>query len=359
MSAVLPVIIPVAPAGTPRGIVTRLHAGGDRYNIRKRALTVLRLGTAIIACASLSMPDSLAQSYPLKPIRLIAGFTAGSAPDTLARIVTPVLSESLGQPVVVENRGGAGGSIATEMVAKAPADGYTLLVLAAADTLQPALRANLPYDLERDLAPVSLMATSTGVLAIHPSVPARNVRELIALARAHPGKLNYGSSGIGSSSHLMGELFNSMAEVKMAHVPYKGSADSAIATASGQIEISFPSVAALLPLMESGKLRALAVTSAKRTASLPSIPTLGEAGLPGYDRTTWWGVVAPTGVPRDIVTRLNAVIGKAVNTAEMKTALNKQGLDPQTNTPEQFAAFIRSEIAQNAKLIKLSGAKTE
>jgi tripartite-type tricarboxylate transporter receptor subunit TctC len=327
--------------------------------MRKSGRIVLRLIAGIVACANLPIADSLAQSFPNKPIRLYLGFSVGSAPDAIARLLAPVLFENLGQPVVVENRGGAGGSIATETVAKSPADGYTLLLMAAADTLQPALRAKLPYDLERDFAPVSLVAVGTAVLAIHPSVPARNVKELMALARSNPGKLSYGSSGVGSSSHLMGELFNAMAGMNVVHVPYKGSADSAIATAAGQIEISFPSVVALLPLQEAGKLRALAVTSAKRASLLPSIPTLNESGLTGYDRTTWWGVVAPTGVSRDIITRLHAVIGKIVNTPEMKASINRQGLEPQTNTPEQFAAFIHGEIAQNARLIKLAGAKTE
>ena len=327
--------------------------------MRKSARIVVQLFAGIVVCASLSVSDSLAQAYPTKPIRLLVGFTAGSAPDGIARILVPVLSESLGQPVVVENRGGAGGSIATAAVAKSPADGYTLLMMAAADTLQPALRPNLPYDVARDLAPVSMVVTGTAVLSVHPSLPVRDVRGLIALARAHPGKLNYGSSGVGSSSHLMGELFNSMAGVKIAHVPYKGSADSAIATAAGHIEISFPSVVAIGPLVEARKLRPIAVTSAKRSSLMPSLPTISEAGLPGYDRSTWFGVVTPTGVPKDTIARLNAVIGKVVNSPEIKSLLIKQGLEPRTSTPEEFAAFIRTQLAQNAKLIRLSGAKID
>jgi tripartite-type tricarboxylate transporter receptor subunit TctC len=327
--------------------------------VRKPGRNIFRLFAGIAACANLSVADSLAQSLPNKPIRLYLGFSVGSAPDAVARLLAPMLSENLGQPLVVDNRVGAGGSIATETVAKSAADGHTLLLLAAADTLQPALRAKLPYDLERDFAPVSMVAIGTAVLAIHPLVPARSVKELMALARSNPGKLSYGSSGAGSSSHLMGELFNSMAKVNIAHVPYKGSADSAIATAAGQIEMSFPSVVALLPLQEAGKLRALAVTSAKRASLLPSIPTLDESGLTGYDRTTWWGVVAPTGVSRDSITRLNAVIGKVVNMPGTKASIIRQGLEPQTNSPEQFAAFIHGEIAQNARLIRLSGAKTD
>jgi len=325
----------------------------------KPASIFFPLVTGIVACTGLPILDSLAQSYPVKPIRLFVGFTAGAAPDGIARTLAPTLSEALGQTVVVENRGGAGGSIATAAVAKSPADGYTLLMMAAADTLQPALRRNLPYDVARDLAPVSMVVTGTAVLSIHPSLPVRDIKGLIALARAHPGKLNYGSSGIGSSSHLMGELFNSMAGVKITHVPYKGSADSAIATAAGHIEISFPSIVAVGPLVEAKKLRPLAVTSAKRASLMPSLPTISEAGLPGYDRSTWFGVVAPTGVAKDIVTRLNTVIGKVVHTAEIKALLMKQGLEPQTNTPEEFGAFIQAQLKQNAKLIKLSGIKTD
>ena len=325
----------------------------------KPAIIFFRLFTGIVACANLSISDALAQSYPGKPIRLLVGFTAGSAPDGIARTLAPTLSEALGQPVVVENRGGAAGSIATAAVAKSPPDGYTLLMMAAADTLQPALRSKLSYDVARDLAPVSMVVTGTAVLAVHPSLPVRDVKGLIALARAHPGKLNYGSSGIGSSSHLMGELFNSMAGVKIAHVPYKGSADSAIATAAGHIEISFPSVVAVIPLVEARKLRPIAVTRARRASLMPSLHTISEAGLPGYDRSTWFGVVAPASVPKDVVPRLNAVIGKVVNTAEIRALLMKQGLEPQTNTPEEFAAFIQTQLAQNAALVKSSGVKTD
>jgi tripartite-type tricarboxylate transporter receptor subunit TctC len=231
--------------------------------------------------------------------------------------------------------------------------------MAAADALQPALRSRLPYDLERDFAPTTIVALGMAALALHPSVPARNVKELVALARANPGKLNFGSSGIGSSSHLMGEMFNQYAGVRISHVPFKGSADSAIATASGQIEISYPAVNALLPLMDAGKLRALAVTGMKRTAILPNVPTMNESGLTGYERTTWWCVVAPAATPKDVMAKLYAATLKTVTTPEYKAALNKQGFDLQTTTPEQFSAFLHDEIAQNSKIVRLSGAKTE
>lgn len=323
----------------------------------KKAVNSIFLIAAAIACAGLPVADAVAQSYPAKPIRMFVGFSAGSAPDGISRLLAPVLLESLGQPLVVENRGGAGGSIATAMVAKSAADGYTLLMLAAADTLQPALRTRLPYDLERDIRPVALIATGTAVLAVHPSLPVRSVKELIALARANAGKLNYGSSGLGSSSHLMGELFNQMAGVKITHVPYKGSADSALANASGQIEISFPSVIAVQSFMQSGKLKPLAVTSSRRATLLANLPTIGESGLAGYDRSTFFGVAAPAGVPNDIVTRLNAAINAAVNASDIRAALIKQGLEPRTATPEDFARFVREQVVQNSKLIKSIGVK--
>lgn len=314
---------------------------------------------ATVVCASFSSPDAFAQNYPTKPIRLLVGFATGSGTDVVARTLAPMVLKNLGQTMVVENRMGAGGSIATEAVAKSPADGYTLLMMAAADTLQPALRPKLAYDLERDFAPVSLVASGMAALVVHPSVPASNLKELIALARAHPGKLNYGTGGVGSSAHLMGELLKSMAKANITHVPYKGSAAAAIATAGGQIEMSFPSVASVGPLLEAKKLRAIAVTGMKRALSLPAVPTLNEAGLPGYNRTSWWGIVGPTGLSKEIIARLHTVLGSIVATPEIKTSLNRQGLDTQTSTPEQFAALIHSETKLNTKLIRMTGAKAE
>lgn len=320
---------------------------------------IFRWFAGIAACASLSVFDAIGQGYPVKPIRIVVGFSAGGGTDITARRIGQKLSEHLGQPVIVENRTGAGGTIATERVATSPADGYTLLLVTAADVIQPALRAKLPYDLERDLAPVSLVAIAPFVLVIHPSVPAHNVKELIALARLQPGKLSYGSSGVGSSAHLMHELFNLMAKVNTVHVPYKGASEILVATAAGHIDMSFNAVATALPFVKIGKVKPLAATTAKRALLLPSLPTLDESGLPGYDRYGWYGVLVPAGVSRDIIARLNAVIGKAVNTDEMKDSFNSDGLEPQTSTREQFAAHIHREIAQNAKLIKLIGLKAE
>ena len=314
----------------------------------------------MLACLAAPVLDaSAAEIFPDKPIRMVVGFGTGGSADVLARLLAPKLSEQLGQPMVVENRPGASGAIATERVATAPGDGYTLLLMTVGDTVIPALRIKLPYDLERDFAAVSLVMSAPFVLVVHPSVPALNVTELIALARSQPGKLSFGSVGVGSSPHLMAELLNLMAKVKTVHVPYKSGAENVIAVASGQIEMYFSSVASLLPLLEARRIRPLALSSAKRASFMSSIPTLHESGLAGYDRAAWQGVIAPASVPKDIVARLNATIGKVVNAPDMKESLLKQGLEPQTDTPEQFAAFIRAEVAANANLIRFIGLKPE
>ena len=275
-----------------------------------------------------------AQPYPVKPIKFIVGFAAGGAADVTARMLAPKLSEALGQPIIIENRGGSGGLLATEAVAKSPPDGYTLLLMPAADTIQPAVRRRLPYDLERDFVPVTRIVYGPWFLVVHPSVPAQNIKELVALARANPGKLNYASSGIGIS-------------------------DGVTATASGEVDMIIASIPAATPLVSAKRARALGVTTAQRTPLAPHMPTLNESGLPGFDRSGWYGVLAPAGVPREIVARLNAAIVKIVNTPEMRQAYMKQGLDPAPTTAEEFGVFIRSEIAQNIKLVKAAGIKVE
>jgi tripartite-type tricarboxylate transporter receptor subunit TctC len=301
----------------------------------------------------------MAQTYPVKPVRLIVGYTSGGGADTTARLVAQRLSELLGRQMVVENRPGASGTIATERVATAPPDGYTLLLMTTGDTVQPALRSKLPYDLQRDLAPVSQLTTAPFALTTHPAVPARNIKELVALARVHPGKLSFGSSGVGASPHLAAELFKSMAAINMMHVPYKGGTDAIMAMISGQIDMSFTTVTAALPLLGVGKLKALAVTTGRRASMLPAVPTMSESGVSGYSYSVWYGVLTPAATPADVIGRLNAAIVKAVDTPETREALQKQGLEPQTNTPNEFAAFIRGEIAQNAKLIRLAEVKPE
>jgi tripartite-type tricarboxylate transporter receptor subunit TctC len=324
---------------------------------RSRSKSELCIG--FFTCAVLASPDGMAQPYPAKPIRLIVGYTTGGPTDTTARMVAQKLSEHVGQSVIVENRAGASGTLGKERVASSPPDGYTLLVMSSGDAIVQALFAKAPRDLELGFAPVSLAATGTYVLIVHPSVPVLNVKELIALARANPDKLTYGSSGVGSSVHLAGELLNVKANLKIVHVPYKSSADSARATASGEVGLSFPGIPGALPFLYAKKIRALAVTSKKRVAMMADTPTLNESGVPGYDRYGWYGLLAPVGTPKEVIARLNAAIGEVVNVAEMKSALNQQGLEPQTTTPDQFGAFIQGEIAENAKLIKLIGLKAE
>jgi tripartite-type tricarboxylate transporter receptor subunit TctC len=317
------------------------------------------LVTALGAGALITSLDALAQAYPAKPIRLVVGYTTGGPTDTTARMVAQKLSELVGQPVIVENRAGASGTLGKERVASSPPDGYTLLVMSSGDAIVQALFAKAPRDLELGFAPVSLAATGTYVLIVHPSVPVRNVKELIALARANPGKLTYGSSGVGSSVHLAGELLNVKANLKIVHVPYKSSADSARATASGEVGLSFPGIPGALPFLYAKKIRALAVTSKKRVAMMAETPTLNESGVPGYDRYGWYGVLAPAATPKEVIARLNAAMSEVINVADMKVALNLQGLEPQTTTPEQFGAFIQADIMENAKLIKLIGLKAE
>jgi tripartite-type tricarboxylate transporter receptor subunit TctC len=290
---------------------------------------------------------------------MLFGYTAGNSGDVSARLLAQKMAESLGQNVIVENRPGASGAIADEAAAKSPPDGHTLLYAAGAIAILPALRSKLPYDVERDFAPVSLVVTTTFALVVHPSVPVREVKALIALARSQKRRLTFGSPGVGSSAHFAGELFNMMGDVKMLHVPYKGPSEAAIGVVTGEVDLAFPSTAAALPLMSSGKLKALAVSSGKRVTIMPSVPTLSEAGVAGYERYGWNGVLVPVAVPKDIVARLNGVIVKSVGTPEIRDAYTKLGIEPHTSTPGEFGAFIRNELAQNAKVAKFAGIRIE
>jgi len=313
----------------------------------------------VLSAFSLFSPAALAQAYPVKPVRLIVGYTPGGAADTTARLVAQKLSETPGWQVLVENRPGASGTIATERVATAPPDGYTLLLMTTGDTVQPALRSKLPYDLQRDLAPITQLTMGAFVLTTHPSVPARSIGDLIALARKNPGKLSFGSPGVGASPHLAAELFKFMGGIDMVHVPYKGGADAIVAMVSGQIEMSFTTITAAFPLLRAGRLSALAVTTDRRALLLPTVPTMSESGLPGYSYTVWYGVLTASATPSEVIGRLNAAIVKAIDTAEMKEAITKQGLEPRTSASNEFSAFIRSELVKNAKLIKLAQLKPE
>ena len=296
--------------------------------------------------------EAPAQSYPSKPIRIVVGFSPGGGTDVTARLVAQKLSAELGQSVVVENRTGAAGIIAGDYVARQPADGYTLLMVASTTLINAVLRGK---SLEPDFAPVTLVTTAPLVLVVHPSVPARNVKQLIALARSRPGALVFGSDGVGGTTHLAFEQFSEMAKVKLVHVPYKGAGDSVVAVVSGQVDMNMASAPATLPLLRAGKYRALAVSSEKRYSLLPSIPSISEAALPGFNLISFFGLLAPKAMPKDIVARVNAAVSKVVNTPELIEAINKQGMEAQTNSPEQFTEFMRTMSAQIARLGKSSG----
>ena len=331
---------------------------GDTRQTGARMVCTLLCVAAMLAGLAAS-GGVLAQAWPAKPVRIVVGYAAGGGADTTARPVAQKLADHFSQPFLVENRPGASSSLAIERVARADPDGYNLLQLSSPGIAQAVLRLKLPYDLERDLAAISLMTYAPAVLVVHPSVPAKDVKELVALARAQPGKINYGSSGMGGSAHFAGELFNLMAKVDMTHVPYKGGADAVVATAAGQIEVSYPSVPSALPLLAAGKVRPLAVASIRRVSSLPQVPTLDEAGLTGYDLSVWYGLLAPAGTPQAIVEALNAALVKQLAGADMKDLLNKGGLEVQTGTPQEFAALIKREIALYARLSRQAGMKPE
>lgn len=303
----------------------------------------------------------MAQEYPVRPIRIIVPFTPGAGTDIVGRAVAQSLHEAWKQSIVVDNRPGAGGTIAGEMVARAAPDGYTLMLgnvstLAIARALNP----RLGYDPLRDFAPITLISTSENVLVIHPSVPAASVRELIAYAKANPRKLNYGSSGNGTTSHLGGAMFASMVGIEMTHVPYKGSGPMLTDLLAGQLQLSFSSVPTALPHIRSGRLRALAVTLLARSSTLPELPTVQEAaGLKGFELSLWQGIVAPAATPRAIVLKLSQQIAASLRTAELKNKLTAQGLEVVGNSPEQFAAYIRDEIDKWTRVVRASGARSE
>jgi len=299
-----------------------------------------------------------AEPYPVRPIRMIVGFAPGGGTDLTARPVAQKLSELLGQQVIVENRPGAAGNIATEQVVKAPPDGYTLLMgTIAALAINPSLYGDLRFDPETDLAPVIQVVDATNVLALHPSVPAGSVKELIALAREK--SLSAGSSGIGATGHLSIELFNLMAGVKLVHVPYTGGGPAMADLVGGQVNLIFATTASAIPHLKSGRIKGIAVTTAKRSALLPDLPTISESGLAGFDANNWYGLVVPAKTPRAIIDQLNAEVTKILAMPDVKTTLFNQGLDPAPGTPEQFGAYIKSERAKWAKVIKESGAKPE
>jgi tripartite-type tricarboxylate transporter receptor subunit TctC len=317
-------------------------------------LILSRISLALSAVMlGLAMGDALAQSYPSKPIHLIVPFPPGGGNDILARIIAPKLAESLGQQVVIDNRPGATGTVGSELAARSAPDGYTLhMVTSSTHAVNPGLVSKLPYDPLKDFAPVTQLASYQLILVVNPSVPAKSVKELIALAKSKTGQLNYASPGTGTSMHLAGELFNSMAGVDMVHIPYKGSVPGMTDILGGRVQIGFNTMLSTMPYVKAGKLRALALTSAERSPALPDLPTVAEAGVPGYEATSWYGIVAPARTPREIVTKLNTELVKILKLSDVREQLSSQGVEPVSNTPEQFAAYIKAEIEKWAKVIK-------
>jgi len=310
------------------------------------------LALGALAATSLMGAPAFTQAWPARPISLIVPFPAGGTTDVLARAVGLELSKSLGQPVVVESRPGAGATLGADFVAKSKPDGYTLLMGAVHHTIATSVYKKLPYDFQRDFAPVSTVALVPNVLVVNPAVPAKNVKELLALAKAEPGKLTYGSNGNGTGQHLIGAQFESMGGVQMLHVPYKGSGPLTTDLLGGQITMSFDTITPVLPHIKAGKLRALAVTTNKRSAALPDVPTLDETGLKGFNLGTWFGVLAPAATPRDIVARLSTELARIVNSPEFRKKMDDIGAEPVGNTPEQMARQIAEDTERFARLVK-------
>jgi tripartite-type tricarboxylate transporter receptor subunit TctC len=326
----------------------------------------LAAGLAALIAATIAAPAAGAQgapaatNYPTKPIRLVITYPPGGNTDLVGRAVAQKLAEAWGQQVVVDNRGGAGGVLGTLIAKQAPADGYTLLLgTSAGMVLNPLLMNKIPYDPYQDFAPVSLVIVLPQLLAVHPALAARNVREFIALAKAKPGQLNFGSSGVGTPNHLGGEMLKAMAGINIVHVPYKGGAASITDLIAGQVQLVISSAPSVVPHVRSGRLRALAIGSAKRTPALPDVPTVAESGVPGYEYTTWYGIFAPARTPAPILGRLNAEIVRMLADPQMTQRFQSQGGDPASSTPAALTAYMREETARWIRVIKTAGIKIE
>jgi len=323
----------------------------------RAALKVTLFTVGTLVCASGTAQQ---QPYPAKPIRLIVPYPAGGSADLIGRAINEMLAKRLGQPVIVDNRGGAASIIGAEIAARAPADGYTVLV-ATITTLavNPALYSKLPYHPERDFAPVSMLGSTPYLLVVHPAVPARSVAQLVAHAKANPGKLNFGSAGIGSGNHLATEMFKHMAAIDIVHVPYKGVGAATIDVVGAQIALLFAGVSVLKPHVDSGRLRALAISTAKRSTTVPDIPTLDESGIKGYQTKSWNSLVVPRRTPTAIIQRLNTELNAVLNTSQLADQLKSQGIEPEPGTPAELARHIREEIVRFQNLINTIGLKPE
>ena len=326
-----------------------------------RLLMLILLRTCALAlCAIAPLAAAQSVAYPTKPVRIVVPFPAAGTTDFLARAVAHKLSEAWGQQVIVDNRPGAGGNIGSELVAKSAPDGYTLLMgTVGTHAINPSLYAKMPYDHVKDFTPVILVAGVPNVLVVHPSLPASSVQELIAYAKANPGKLNFASSGNGTSIHLSGELFKAMTGVQMAHVPYKGSAPALTDLVGGQVQLMFDNLPSSLAFIKAGQLRALAVTSASRSPTLPDLPTLAESGLPGFEASSWFGLLAPAGTPKDIVAKIHTAVAAWLASNDAKEKLVVQGAIAAGGSPDAFAQHIAAETAKWAKVVKASGARVD
>ncbi|MDB5905773.1 MAG: protein bugT-like protein [Betaproteobacteria bacterium] len=317
----------------------------------------------IAATATFLLTNSMAihaQTYPTKPLRMVVPFPPGGTSDFLGRVAAQKLGEALGQQVIVDNRPGAGGNIGTELVAKSPPDGYTLLTDPGSTlTINPSLFAKLPFDPLKDFAPVTILAAVPNLLVVHPSLPVRNVKELIALAKAKPGQLNYASSGAGQSTHLSMELFKSMAHVNMIHVAYKGSSPAITDLLGGHVLLMFDNMPSALPHAKAGKLRGIAVSTARRSPVMPDVPTVAESGLPGFEVSVWFAVLAPAATPREIVERLNGILVKALQSPDVRERLSSQGAEPIGDTPADFTAVMKRDLAKWAKVVKDANIKLD
>ncbi len=310
----------------------------------------------LMLCASCT---AWAQGFPARPIRYVVPQAPGGSSDTLARVIAPRLAEALGQQVVVDNRPGATGIIGAEIVVKSVADGHTVLQVATSHATNPALGVKLPYDTLRDFAPVTLLSSQPNIWVVHPSLPVHSVRSLIALAKARPGQIDFASSGTGGSQHLAGELLNVMAGIRLTHIPYKGSPPALIDVLGGRVALMSSTMAPVLPHMKSGRVRAIAVTSAARSAATPEVPTVAESGLPGYEAIAWQGVVAPSRVPRDALQRLNVEFVKIIGRTDVRKPLADQGYEPVASSADFFSTFIGSEIEKWSKVVRAAGIKVD
>ncbi len=326
---------------------------------QKRMQACLASFAAITACVGTHALAQGAANYPGKAIRWIVGYTPGGTADMLARAVGAKFSEAWGQSVIVENRPGGATNIATEMVARSAPDGYTLLLGTVANVINPSLYSKMRFDFARDFAHVTNMASTPGIVVVHPSVPAKNAKDLVALAKARPGQLRHGSTGIGSPHHLAGELFKHMAGVNMVHVPYKGASPAIVDVVAGQIEVYFGAMVSTIPHVKNGRVRALAMTSARRSPAAPQIPTLQEQGFKDFDTGSWFGLHVPAATPRDIVAKLHAEAVRAINASDIRNRMQPEGAEFIGNTPEQFSASIRADIEKWGRAVKLSGARAE